>query len=304
MLVDTRFVRFALDEDVVARCIYRNFPHQVTSTGVSVSRKVIAELELMLSRFNTFVGVEQTPYYRIDAYFDAGTLYILEINAAFVDGWGTALNLARASGIVVPKQKLVFPRLFATREQDYLPELELWRDELAQLGLNQHLIVDWQESLSEPVYVYGRGEGVANSFSFPYDGRRIDDKQNLALFSRKWSGQHVRIPKHYISRYHSWEDVPSEAVMKFCDKQSSESQQARTSVLIGKPQGKAAFLRSCYAAETLLAQEFIQPIIYEGQSTQLIILAVGSTPITGYVQYSQKKVINDNSVHGPLLLDA
>lgn len=38
-------------------------------------------------------------------------------------------------------------------------------------------------------------------------------------------------------------------------------------------------------------------------NTQLILLTAGSTPVTGYVQFSRKEIINDNSVHGPLWIE-
>jgi hypothetical protein len=111
------------------------------------------------------------------------------------------LNLARASGVGVPQQKLVFPRFLATTEEDYRPELELWRDELAELGVGGHQVVEWQERLSEPTYIYGRADVAANNLRIPYDGQRIDDKRNLAVFSHEWSGQRVHIPTHYENNY-------------------------------------------------------------------------------------------------------
>src|SRR5690606_20317646 len=105
------------------------------SQGVVLSAKVKAELERFLEEYNAFLKVEQAPYYRIDAYFDQNTLWVLEVNAAFVDGWGTALNLSRASWISLDPKAMVFPKLFATVEEEYLPELQLLIDELAVLGI-------------------------------------------------------------------------------------------------------------------------------------------------------------------------
>jgi hypothetical protein len=96
------------------------------------------------------------------------------------------------------------------------------------------------------------------------------------------------------------EEVPKEVVLKFCDKNSSECERARQSVLFGKPSGKAPFIKRCYNAETLLGQEVIQPTRENDRSCQLIIFAIGDEPITGYVQYGWGQIINDNSVHGPL----
>lgn len=69
-----RFTQFALDRVAVAGCIYKNVSHEVTSSGVVLSSEVKAELEEFLEGFNTFVGVTEMPYYRIDVNVQDGTL--------------------------------------------------------------------------------------------------------------------------------------------------------------------------------------------------------------------------------------
>lgn len=298
--MNVQFSDFNTDESVIAQIIYGTSNHSTTNKGVVISPEVRQELQQFLSNFNTAVGVEQTPYYRIDAYFDEKSLWILEINASFVDGWGTALNLARASDIVIDSEKLIFPERFASINRVYTPELKLLVSELTHLGMNGHSIHEWNRDDADKIYVYGRVGSKNQPHVLPYDGLRLDDKLNLGLFSKGWCGNFVKVPRHFISRYESWEEIPQNAVLKFCDKGSEECKRARHNVIFGKPSGKAPFIKRCYRAETLLAQDFVPPKTQDGKNCQLVILAIGDEPITGYVQYSHSRMINDSSTHGPL----
>ncbi len=300
--MNIKFCNFDLDKSIVAPVIYGNNPHQTTNRGIELSQEMSEELRRFLAGFSASADVEQTPYYRIDAYFDEDTLWILEINASFVDGWGIALNLARASGIQVDPSRLIFPEQFATKAVVYLPELELFADELVALNLQKRIVCYWplNGSTSKPTYVYGRVGMKEEPLILPYDGLRLDNKLNLGQFSQMWDGKLVRTPKHYLSRLQPWDEVPKDVVLKFCDKNSPECEQAKQSVLFGKPLGKAPFIKRCYNAGVLLGQEVIKPTKENGKNCQLIILAIGDEPITGYVQYGWGQIINDNSVHGPL----
>lgn len=294
------FSDFDMDESIVAPVIYGDKRHSTTNRGVVISSETRQELKRFLSGFNASVGIEQTPYYRIDAYFDEQTLWLLEINASFVDGWGTALNLARASGIVVDSTPLVFPRRLASTHWVYLPELRLFVSELGHLGSHDHDVCEWDGNGDDPIYVYGRVGSKSQPHVLPYDGLRLDNKLNLGLFSQTWSSDLVKTPRHYLGRSNSWEEVPREVALKFCDKGSAECARARQSVMLGKPSGKAPFIRRCYGEEALIAQNFVQPMKQDGRNCQLVIFAIGDEPITGYVQYSLSKIINDDSTHGPL----
>ncbi|MFA7209377.1 MAG: hypothetical protein WC120_03745 [Parcubacteria group bacterium] len=289
-----------MDNSIVAPIIYGENRHSTTNKGVVISSGIRQELQSFLSGFNASIGIEQTPYYRIDAYFNEQRLWILEINASFVDGWGTALNLARASGIAFDPTPLVFPRRFASESSAYLPELRLFVSELAHLGLHDHDVCEWNGNGVDPIYVYGRIGSKDQPHILPYDGLRLDNKLNLGMFSRSWDGDAVKTPRHYINRFDSWEKVPRETVLKFCDKGSVECERARQSVILKKPTGKARFIKQCYDAETLIAQDIVRPMKQDGNNCQLIIFAIGDEPITGYVQYSRSEIINDNSIHGPL----
>ncbi|HVZ11725.1 MAG TPA: hypothetical protein VG965_01725 [Patescibacteria group bacterium] len=298
--MDIRFQEFATDEQSLAKIIYGNEPHLTTNQGVVLSSKVREELCAFLDGYNQWVNIAEQPYYRIDAYFDHGAMSILEINAWFVDGWGTALNLARASGISIDAEKLIFPNRFALEATEYLPELQLFLYELGATGKwGNRILDDIDKELK--TYVYGR-IGTGNPMAIPHDGQRIDNKLNLAEYCQIWDGELVRLPKHYTSMNATWDDIPTNAVLKFCDKSSEQCKQARRSVLIGKPSGKAPFLRKCFEEGQLIAQDFVQPMVHESTNCQLVILAIGNSPITGYVQYSPSAIINDNSVHGPLMI--
>lgn len=290
-----------MDQARVAPVIYGTQPHRTTSKGIRLSGEVRQELRRFLSEFNASVDSERPPYYRLDAYFDQERLWVLEINASFVDGWGTALNLARASGIGVDPTRLVFPKRFATIDPIYRPELMLFVEELAALGLDGRTICSSGETV-EPIYVYGRVGSKDQPQILPYDGLRLDSKLNLGLFSRTWTGDRVKTPRHYVSRFDPWEAVPEDIVLKFANKDSPACQRARQSVVFGKPPGKAPFLKRCYRDEALLAQEYVRPMREDNQNCQLVIMAIGDEPITGYIQYHWNRVINDASTHGPLVL--
>ncbi len=343
-----------MDESIVAPVIYKNEKHKTTNQGVILEEEITKELRRFFHEFHTFVWKKDygnlnrdykeghfiENYYRLDAYFDNNTLNVLEINASFVDGWGTAFNLARASGIKVSFDKCHFPKKFGSTSSDYLPELELFVDELKKSGLKHfedckvfeswktewlkdNQTYDWgKDAYSKDWYVYGRGERedglskpklprvlpwVQKSHSGEY--HTMDSKMHLALFSKEWNGNFVKIPKHYIAPETSWEDIPKKVVLKFCEKDSDECKRVRQSVLFDKPEGKSKFLRKCYENKMLIVQDFVRPSsqkiegsIYEKEDCQIIIFIICNEPITGYVQYSNKYIINDNSTHGPLLI--
>jgi hypothetical protein len=221
-------------------------------------------------------------------------LAVVEIGRSFPDGWGAALNLSRAAGIDI-KPTPDFPGRFVLQDEAYRAELELL---IAELGSGR-IIAD-----SEPV------EG-GSAFVYGYTDPELDDKRILAEFARGWSGGPVVIPQFYTPEDTAWADIPEGVYLKFVDKQGPEAQRARFSVLRGKPEGKARFLRQCYEAGKLIAQQEIEGIGMKGEPympagqegenprAQVILLSQGA-PITGYVQYSDKAIINDDSVRGPL----
>ncbi|MDO8529992.1 MAG: hypothetical protein Q7S10_01085 [bacterium] len=303
--MNIRFCDFDMDKALVAPVIYDNKPHCTTNRGVVLSKDVAEELAGFLADFNESVGMGASkpcvlgPYYRIDAYFSETCIYILEINAAFVDGWGTALNLARAANIKADEEKLCFPMEFGCLGRLYQPEFELF---ISELDIRDCLNPGFCSFDPIPKYVYGRVEEKSDEI-FPYDGVRLDNKRNLGLFGRTWRSDLVKVPRHYMAPENSWEEVPPEAVLKFCDKGSKECRRAGPSVFFGKPSGKAPFIKRCYNEQKLLGQELVQPTRQGNKNCQLVILVIGNTPITGYVQYGWEKIINDDSIHGPLMIE-
>ena len=207
-----------------------------------------------------------------------------------------------ARGIEIDPTCFDFPHQLATIDDAYLPELILFATELLHRNLEPRIMCPWPlgQFASQPTYVYGRIGSKDQPHVFPYDGRWLDNKLNLGLFSQIWGGHLVKVPPHYISRFEAWGEIPREVILKFCDKGSKACARARQSVIFNKPSGKAPFLKRCYKVETLLAQSIVRPTKLDGNNCQLIILAIGDKPITGYVQYSQNDIINDNSIHGPL----
>lgn len=295
--------RFRQDWSAIANCIYKDYPHLTTSYGVAIWRDDSAELHRFVVEYADYLNLKN-PYFRIDIYPDIdGTFQVLEVNAAFVDGWGTALNLSRASGIQA--QVPSFPACFACPNPDYHPELEVLVNEKGLFG-ERHQIMDWTGNPDCPTYVYGRVEAKSNLI-YPYNGIEMDSKLNLAEFGQIWQGKRVKIPVFYTAGQTPWIDLPEDIYLKFVHKSGPESQHARFSVKKGKPKGKSPFLSQCYNEQTLIAQASIKPrkAMLEDQdeerTVQIVLLATRES-LLGYVQYGKGDIITDNSIHGPLLL--
>lgn len=218
-----------------------------------------------------------------------------------------ALNLSRAVGSK-PNLDSVFPDYFALREsEDYLPELELLMQELQIAGKEPVYVDTVPQYPGEEVYVYGR-DNYESTRILPRSGLVLDNKRWLTDFSAIWEGQMVQTPAAYSAELgDEWADIPSDVYIKFSDKSSSESAKARFSVQRGKPEGKSPFLKKCFREGLLIAQKQVEPFFEniddEPQAVQLVVLAKGKF-LTGYVQYSRSSyIINDNSIHGPLIFE-
>ncbi len=319
--------KFDLGKGVVASCIYAGYPHRTCARGLEVL--LFSKLRDFLKKYLAFCGYdEEGIYFRIDAYLNpeiapSSYLNILEINAHFVDGWGTALNLSRAAGFPVERARTVkFPAYWACRDLAYLPELELAVQELNYLGHYAEVVFPPYTGFHDrELYVYGRPDH--HPLIRPAHGRALDNKMNLARFSRALSPskypweQGVVIPRFYFQETTPWEELPENVVFKFCDKTGPEATRARSSVLFRDQVGKGKFVRRCYAEQTVVAQEFVAsaeerispPVNGEDEfwdsAKQVVILTAGATPITGYLQLAPrgKRIINDNSIHAPILID-
>lgn len=306
------FSTFDVDRTIVAPVVYSRLPHRVMETGVQLPHDVVDTLSGFLSRYEQFLlwsDPARDPlnplYFRVDAYIHDDALWILEVNTAFVDGWGVALNLSRASGIKIPADHLDFPLDFATEDDAYLPELQLAVSEISLLRRMERQIVPFKKRgpYARSTYVYGHSGGKNRADIRPYNGIELDDKRHLATFSASWKETRVRIPPMYVNPNTTWENLPANVVLKFNDKSSPAAKTIRESALFGKPAGRAKFWRKSYQEGKVLAQELVEPAKHWGLNSQLVILAIGQTPVAGYVQFSEKRIINDNSIHGPLLFE-
>lgn len=302
--MSVQFRMFEFDPEVeIAPVIYKDTVHKVTPCGAAVSAQVQEELLAFVRQYADFVSAGPNPYFRLDVYVADGKLWVLEANSAFVDGWGVALNLSRAVNAAVATDLLHFPICLGLVEAAYRPELELLITELEISGSIDHRLCEqWQTgNCHGPVYVYGRVEG---DYIWPQGGLRLDDKMNLARFSREWQGNLVMTPVTHTHEVTDWSDVPSDVFLKFVDKSSAESQRARFSVAPGKPTGKSPFIRRCYNAGSLIAQQRIygDKVLVESQERQVQLVILSNTEmLTGYVQFGLGSIINDNSIHGPLV---
>jgi len=306
------FSTFDVDRTLVAPVVYSQLPHRVTETGVLLLQDMVDKLAFFFWSFEMFLREQehdcerQSPlYFRVDAYIHDGVLWILEVNTAFVDGWGVALNLSRASGIKIIENDLDFPIDFATEDDVYLPELELTVDEINQLRRLKRQVVPFKKRglYERSTYVYGHCGNKNRTDIEPYNGVALDDKRHLAAFSTFWNDTSVRIPPMYVDQTTPWTDLPEDIVLKFSDKASPLAKSMRESVLFGKPSGKAKFWRRSYQEGDVIAQKIVEPLKHRGLNSQLVILAIGHTPVAGYVQFSERRIVNDNSIHGPILFE-
>lgn len=280
---------FPLDDSIVARRIYRDYPHQTTTVGCVIAESVQRELTSFLEEFLRFINCDENLYLRLDVFLNSGVLNVIEINIELQDGWGVALNLLRASGNKPkPFSGAVLPREIIAYSEDYIPEFELAQREFAALG-HAMQVVGWRERQDVP----------AKS--------KYDDKLYLAQFSRLWRGGLVHIPSMYSVGNTVWEDLPHDVVFKFREKYGEASHTARYSVARRTQIGKGKYMRQCYNAGTAIAQEYIEPLrLDDGSATQAIILCAGVTPVTGYLQVAPQGVfvINDKTASkGALVLE-
>jgi hypothetical protein len=73
-----------------------------------------------------------------------------------------------------------------------------------------------QLSEQSKTYVYGVISRTINVF--PYDGMRMDNKMNLAMFSKIWESKNIEIPQIITPSEASWEEMPKDYVYKISGK--------------------------------------------------------------------------------------
>ena len=280
------FCQFELDSSVVAPVIYKDLPHRTTSVGLKVSKTVQEELQKFLQGFLEFHGrSEHDTFIRVDAFFSQEKLYIIELNVELADGWGVALNLARAcnGGLVLPNTKM--PSKYVAYSSNYLPEYQLAIEEFRLLGHS--------------------GVSIETHWGKTEEKDPLDNKLALEQFSRTQIAGVVGTPRMYSVENTPWVQVPEDVVFKFTEKYGSEATRARYSVKKRSGIGKGEFMRKCYNRGRAIAQERIEPRrLSDGSVTQAIIMCSGSTPVTGYLQVAEARefIINDRTARkGPLL---
>lgn len=280
---------FPLDNAIVAKRIYRDYPHQTTTVGCIIEEPMRRELASFLEGFLRFIQCDENIFLRLDVFLNDGVLNIIEINVELQDGWGVALNLLRASGNKPkPFNGAVLPAEIIVYNEDYTPEFQLAQSEFAVLG---HImrIVGWQERRGIP------------------SKSKYDDKLFLAQYSRIWRGTLVHVPCMYSVENTAWEDLPEDVVFKFREKYGDASRKARYSVARREQIGKGKYMRQCYNTATAVAQKYIEPLrLEDGSATQAIILCSGATPLMGYLQVAPQGVfvINDKTASkGALVLE-
>lgn len=304
--------KFSLQRNMIPHSLYGGKPYYAGSTGVVISRDVRDELQRFLGAFLGFCGYgTKGVYLRLDAFLDPlhDQLYILEINARFVDGWGTALNLNRAAGIRVELADVYFPSLWhlPVTSSKYRREFLLVLHELQYRYRSVREIGEAALGRYE-VYYYGWGRRFRDERTMivPAHGYEIEDKLKLAQFSWEWDGCHVKVPGICFYPAWEWDDVIGEhcgkMILKFTEKGSLEARRAGASVLYSVDRHNERFLRDCYRSGVLVAQEVVETRIIDGKMSQVVILACGSIPVTGYILLAPQhtRSINDCFLHGPL----
>lgn len=298
------FRKFVLNSSIVAPCIYGTARHRTTTLGAVLSGALRDELRRLLLQLLDVAGVdEEGTFFRIDAYPDTdGRLHVLEVNAHFVDGWGTALNLARAAGCRMSLDTARFPRLWTSEEDIYLPELKLARDELARLGVADPRAIGWREAMNgfeEPVYWYGRFRRFDDyPYMRPAAGDRLDDKGLFTELSLLWEGDEVLVPMTYGCELTSWDELPRNVVFKPRRKYDADLPvQFRSDI------GRGREICQAYEDGNVIAQEVLTRHLMNNRPIQLIVMCVGVEPVTGYLQHAGEgvRIINDDSEHGPLI---
>lgn len=290
--------KFDLDEKIIAKSIYWNEKRNFTNEWIEISEEVKEEFKIFLEEYIKFIWLKKTAFFRIDAYFDENNLYILDINWSFVDGWWNALNLTRAinediDNILLSK----FPENFYLQEEIYRPEFELLISELNLNWIKAEEIEEINERYK--TYLYWTESRKWNLF--PYDWLRIDNKMNLALFSKKWKWKNIKIPEFTLSSEKSYEDIPKKSVLKVTWKQDIKWLDWK--IKIWKPKNwKLA--SKLWEENKLVVQEIKDPYIDENwKNNQAIFMTINSEPIVWYVQKSIENIINDNSVQWPLIFN-
>lgn len=290
---------FSIDTEIIAPKIYWDFQREISSKWVLVNDEVRWELEDFLQEYARFLWLTNRKiFFRIDAYFDENKLYILDMNASFVDGWWNAINFTRAvSWGVWEILSWYFPASFFLQEDVYRPEFELAIREIWQ----QTWECIWETKtldFSKQTYVYWALKDSETQENFyPFNWIKNDDKRNLARFSRIWRWDLVRIPYIFSPEETKYSELPENVALKVASKNDIKSDW-RNKVFIWKPKK----WQSLWEEWKLVAQTLQNPQKNDNwENMQAIILTAWAKVIAWYVQNSARNIINDSSVQSPLI---
>lgn len=310
----------SLNERLLPSSIYGDAPYRHVPLAVYVSRTMQEGITQLLRALLQKTGLsEEGTYFRVDAYLDADpslqTLWVLEVTAQYVDGWGIALNLLRASS-EPPPPSLDFPSTWVLDNPLYRPEVELDVREIAfaTAGEVRPRVVTPEEMQEgdDPIYWYG-WKAPSEPRIRPAHGYLLEDKIHLHRLSRGYVGEHqvsgtlpsmrsVRIPSMYTYEHCAWNDLPFPIVCK--NRRKNVGVYGNVALCRTKTDtGKHA--RRAYERGEAVAQAYVEPYRHDtSRPTQLEILCIGTKPVTGYLLQGDPEtfVLNDRVAHGPLFL--
>lgn len=320
---------YDINENIVSKRIYGEEERKISNIWIELSKEINFELETFLDNYIEYLKSEWIlepelawikVFFRIKAYFDKNILYILSMEWAFVDGLWIALNFMRSIEQIKKQVNNIllleyFPKnlVYNKNVDNYKPEFELLIKELNLLKLKYDELNDISSSnftekasnIITPndtgnVYVYWETDEVWNNI-LPYNWKRIDDKKNLAKFSKeKWKGTFVKIPPIYTLDDYEYSRLPKEIVFKIANLDDVEKSW-RNKFLIWKPKKEWKWLE-LWEEWKLVAQEQIEPWRFSNWEYAQIIIATiwNKIPAWWYVQISDEKKMNDGSRQAPL----
>ncbi len=143
----------------------------------------------------------------------------------------------------------------------------------------------------------------------PYGGYFCDDKLNLWKLNERHAGtvrefgDGVIVPETFLSHHASWEELRARGDIAF-KARSEDHPLARQAVYWPGQLRDGSAVHKAYERQEMIGQRIVPSYLVDDRPVQLVILCIGSQPVTGYVQHAKAgtRCINDNSELGPLLL--
>lgn len=297
------FKDFSINPEIIAPRIYSSFDRQISSRWIEINDEVRWELEDFLKAYIEFLWLgDKKAFFRIDSYFDQNRLYILDVNASFVDGWGNAINFTRAVWEEVWEiLNWYFPKNFFLQEEVYRPEFELAISEVWMQTWENFQEIDELNSMMS-TYIYWNLRGWKETENvYPFNWIKNDDKRNLARFSKIWRWDLVKIPVFITPKdEQDFYKIPDDVVLKIASKNDID-ESWRNKVFVWKKTIWKRW-RNLWNTWILVAQTLQNPQKNDNwENTQAIILTAWANAIAWYVQNSTRSIINDSSVQSPLI---